>query len=215
MFLAFCILAALYERERSGQGQVVDAAMTDGSAVLMNAIFGIMNSGQWKARGTNLLDSGAHFYNTYETRDGKFISVGSIEPQFYALLLEKSGLGEKPDLPRQMARDQWPDLKQTLGDIFRSKTRDEWDEIMLGTDICYAPVLDFQEAAQHPHNKARDTFVEVDGVVQAAPAPRFDRTPPEVPGAAAKPGEHTDEILKDAGMSAAEIAALRQSGAVA
>ncbi len=215
MFLAFGILAALYERERSGQGQVVDAAMTDGSAVLMNAIFGIMNSGQWQARGTNLLDSGAHFYNTYETRDGKFISVGSIEPQFYALLLEKSGLGEKPDLPRQMARDQWPDLKQTLGDIFRSKTRDEWDEIMLGTDICYAPVLDFQEAAQHPHNKARDTFVEVDGVVQAAPAPRFDRTPPEVPGAAAKPGEHTDEILKDAGMSAAEIAALRESGAIA
>ena len=215
MFLAFGILAALYERERSGQGQVVDAAMTDGSAVLMNAIFGIMNSGQWQARGTNLLDSGAHFYNTYETRDGKFISVGSIEPQFYALLLEKSGLGEKPDLPRQMARDQWPDLKQTLGDIVRSKTRDEWDEIMLGTDICYAPVLDFQEAAQHPHNKARDTFVEVDGVVQAAPAPRFDRTPPEVPGAAAKPGEHTDEILKDAGMSAAEIAALRESGAIA
>ena len=215
MFLAFGILAALYERERSGQGQVVDAAMTDGSAVLMNAIFGIMNSGQWQARGTNLLDSGAHFYNTYETRDGKFISVGSIEPQFYALLLEKSGLGEKPDLPRQMARDQWPDLKQTLGEIFRSKTRDEWDEIMLGTDICYAPVLDFQEAAQHPHNKARDTFVEVDGVVQAAPAPRFDRTPPEVPGAAAKPGEHTDEILKDAGMSAAEIAALRESGAIA
>ncbi len=215
MFLAFGILAALYERERSGKGQVVDAAMTDGSAVLMNAIFGIMNSGQWQERGTNLLDSGAHFYNTYETRDGKFISVGSIEPQFYALLLEKSGLGEKPDLPRQMARGQWPALKQTLGEIFRAKTRDEWDEIMLGTDICYAPVLDFHEAAQHPHNKARDTFVEVDGVVQAAPAPRFDRTPPQVPGAAAKPGEHTDEILKDAGMSAAEIAALRQSGAIA
>jgi alpha-methylacyl-CoA racemase len=114
-----------------------------------------------------------------------------------------------------MAREQWPALKQTLAEIFRTRTRDEWDEIMLGTDICYAPVLAFHEAAQHPHNKARDTFVEVDGVVQAAPAPRFDRTPPEVPAAAAKPGEHTDDILKDAGLSAADIAALRASGAVA
>ena len=215
MFLAFGIMAALYERERSGKGQVVDAAMTDGSAVLMNAIFGIMQTGQWKDRGSNLLDSGAHFYNTYETRDGKYISVGSIEPQFYALLLEKSGLGEDPDLPRQMAREQWPALKTQLAKIFRARTRDEWDEIMLGTDICYAPVLDFEDARRHPHNVARSTFVEVDGVAQAAPAPRFDRTPPQVPPAAARPGQHTDAILRELGMSPAQIDALRRSGAVA
>jgi alpha-methylacyl-CoA racemase len=215
MLLAFGIVAALYERNTSGKGQVVDAAMTDGSALLMNAVFGIMQTGQWKDRGTNLLDTGAHFYNTYETADGKYVSVGSIEPQFYALLLEKSGLGPNGELPRQMARDEWPAMTKQLAQIFRQKTRDEWDEIMLGTDICYAPVLDFNDAHQHPHNVARGTFVDVDGIVQAAPAPRFGRTEPEVPGTAAQPGAQTEDILKGAGFSDQEITELKACGAVA
>ena len=215
MLLAFGIVAALYERNGSGKGQVVDAAMTDGSALLMNAVFGIMQTGQWRERGTNLLDTGSHFYNTYETADGKYISIGSIEPQFYALLLEKSGLGAKPDLPKQMARAEWPQLITQLTQIFKQKTRDEWDQIMLGTDICYAPVLDFAEAQANEHNAARQTFVDVDGVKQAAPAPRFDRTPPRVPATAAAPGAQTDQILKAAGFADGEIAALRKTGAVA
>ena len=215
MLLAFGIVAALFERQSSGKGQVVDAAMTDGSALLMNGIFGMMHTGAWKGRGENMLDSGAHFYNTYETADGKYVSVGSIEPQFYELLLEKSGLGEGQNIPKQMTRDKWPDLKKELTAIFKSKTRDEWDEIMLHTDICYAPVLSFAEAQKHPHNVERQTFVEVEGVPQAAPAPRFDRTPPEVPNAAAAAGEHTDQVLAAAGFDADEIAELRKSGAVA
>lgn len=215
MLLAFGIMAALFERNQSGQGQVIDAAMTDGSALLMNSIFGLMNDGQWRQRGTNLLDGGAHFYNTYETADGKWISIGSIEPQFYALLLEKSGLGEQPDLPRQMARDDWPEVSEHLSKLIKQKTRDEWDDIMLGTDICYAPVLDFDEAQAHPHNAHRQTFVKVDGVAQAAPAPRFDRTAPEVPGAAAAAGAQTDEILLAAGLTMADISALRDSRAIA
>jgi len=215
MLLAFGILAALFERASSGRGQVVDAAMTDGSALLMNSIFGLMNDGQWRERGTNLLDGGAHFYNTYETADSKWVSIGSIEPQFYALLLEKSGLGEQPDLPRQMARDAWPQVSAALERIFRTKTRDEWDEILLGTDVCYAPVLSFDEARAHPHNAERQTFVDVDGVPQAAPAPRFDRTHPEPPRPAALPGAQTDEILLAAGLTAEDVAELRASQAIA
>lgn len=215
MLLAFGVLAALFERGGSGKGQVVDAAMTDGSALLMNAIFGMMHTGQWQERGTNFLDTGAHFYNTYETSDGKFVSVGSIEPQFYAILLEKSGLAEGQQIPNQMSRDDWPNMKEQLAKIFSSKTRDQWDEIMLGTDICYAPVLSFAEAQNHRHNVDRQTFVEVEGVPQAAPAPRFDRTAPEVPGSAVQPGGQTDEILVAAGLEKSEIENLRASGAVA
>ncbi len=216
MLLAFGITAALHERNRSGKGQVIDAAMTDGSALLMNAIFGLMNQGAWTAdRGTNLLDGGAHFYNTYETSDGKWISVGSIEPQFYALLLEKSGLGEEEALSRQMSRQDWPALKDKLARIFRTKTRDEWDAIMLGTDICYAPVLSFDEARANPHNAARNTFAEQDGIHQAAPAPRFSRTAAELPVSAAAPGADSLQILRDAGFSDSEIDALTSSGAVA
>ena len=213
MLLAFGIVAALFETTKSGQGQVIDAAMTDGSALLMNAVFGIMNTGRWShERGTNLLDGGAHFYGTYETRDGKWISIGSIEPQFYALLLEKTGLNA--DL-RQMDRANWPQLQADLVEIFKQKTRDEWDEIMLGTDICYAPVLTFEEAVAHEHNAGRQTFVESSGVTQAAPAPRFSRTEPELPAVAVAPGSATDEILAEAGFSDEQIAGLRASGAVA
>ena len=216
MLLAFGIAAALFETSRSGEGQVVDAAMTDGSALLMNAVFGIMNTGRWSPeRGSNLLDGGAHFYGTYETADAKHISIGSMEPQFYALLLEKSGLGEEPDLPRQMSRKDWPALQDKLTAIFITKTRDEWDAIMLGTDICYAPVLSFEEAIAHPHNQARATFANNGGVKQAAPAPRFSRTEPELPGLAVAQGANTDEILADLGLSREQISTLRAQGAVA
>ncbi len=216
MLLAFGIVAALFERTRSGQGQVVDAAMTDGSALLMNGVFGGMNTGHWKPeRGSNTIDGGAHFYGTYETADGKYISIGSIEPQFYALLLEKSGLGEQDDLPRQHDRDAWPAMRARLAGIFRQRTRDEWDEIMLGTDICYAPILEFSEAVEHPHNQARATFVEVDGIRQAAPAPRFSRSEVSVPAPAVTPGQHTDAVLEAFGFDPDRISALRASGAVA
>ena len=215
MLLAFGIAAALYETSKSGQGQVIDAAMTDGSALLMNAIFGIMNTGRWAPeRGTNLLDGGAHFYGTYETADGKWISIGSIEPQFYALLLEKTGLAGDDSLPKQMSRDDWPQLKVKLTEVFKGKTRDEWDAIMLGTDICYAPILTFEEAIENEHNVGRSTFVEQEGVKQAAPAPRFSRTEPELPSTAVAPGEHSDEVLAQIGLDAEAISALKASGAV-
>ncbi len=216
MLLAFGIAAALVEVGKSGEGQVIDAAMTDGSALLMNAIFGMMNTGAWQPeRGTNLLDTGAHFYGTFETSDGKHISIGSIEPQFYALLLEKTGLKDDPRFQAQMDRALWPELKAELTKVFMAKTRDEWDEIMLGTDICYAPVLDLTDAAAHPHNRERQTFVESAGITQAAPAPRFSRTEPELPSAPVAPGAQTDQVLKEAGIDEAEISALRESGAIA
>ena len=215
MLLAFGIVAALYERGVSGKGQVIDAAMTDGSALLMNSIFGLMGQGVWNQnRGSNLLDGGAHFYGTYETKDGRFVSIGSIEPQFYALLLEKTGLDQDPDLAIQMSRDDWPKLREKLAAVLATKTRDEWDEIMLGTDICYAPILNFDEAVAHPHNQARNTFVASADIVQAAPAPRFSRTEPELPEPPVAPGEHSEEVLASIGLDAAAIAELKSSGAV-
>tara|TARA_B100001057_G_scaffold413576_1_gene430198 strand:+ start:695 stop:1765 length:1071 start_codon:yes stop_codon:yes gene_type:complete len=216
MLLAFGIVAALYERGVSGKGQVIDAAMTDGSALLMNSIFGMMSQGVWNQnRGSNLLDGGAHFYGTYETKDGRHVSIGSIEPQFYALLLEKTGLDQDPDLANQMSRDDWPKLRDKLEAVIASKTRDEWDEIMLGTDICYAPILNFAEAVKHPHNQARQTFVASADITQAAPAPRFSRTEPELPQPPVAPGEHSDEVLASIGLDSAAIAELKESGAVA
>ena len=215
MLLAFGIVAALYERGVSGKGQVIDAAMTDGSALLMNSIFGLMGQGVWNQnRGSNLLDGGAHFYGTYETKDGRFVSIGSIEPQFYALLLEKTGLDQDPDLAKQMSRDDWPKLREKLAAVLATKTRDEWDEIMLGTDICYAPILNFDEAVAHPHNQARNTFVASADIVQAAPAPRFSRTEPELPEPPVAPGEPSEEVLASIGLDAAAIAELKSSGAV-
>ena len=215
MLLAFGIVAALYERGVSGKGQVIDAAMTDGSALLANSIFGLMGQGVWNHnRGSNLLDGGAHFYGTYETKDARFVSIGSIEPQFYALLLEKTGLDQDPELAKQMSRDDWPKLREKLAAVLATKTRDEWDEIMLGTDICYAPILNFDEAVAHPHNQARNTFVASADIVQAAPAPRFSRTEPELPEPPVAPGEHSEEVLASMGLDAAAIAELKASGAV-
>lgn len=215
LLLAYGILAALLERTKSGKGQVVDAAMVDGAAALMAIIFGAHASGWWKdERFSNMLDGGAHFYDCYETKDGKYVSIGSIEPQFYAILLDKLGLAGE-DLPKQMDRSAWPKLKERFTAIFKTKTRDEWCRIMEGTDICFAPVLSLTEAPEHPHMKARSTFVEVAGVRQPGPAPRFSRTPASIERPPAHPGEHTDEALADWGFAKDEIAKLRASGAVA
>jgi alpha-methylacyl-CoA racemase len=215
MFLIMGVLAALVERGRSGKGQVVDAAMTDGSAALMTIFFGLTHLGFWKdERGVNMLDTGAHFYDVYETKDGKFVSIGSIEPQFYHLLLKHTGLAGET-LPAQFDREQWPTFKEKLATIFRQKTRDEWCAIMENTDVCFAPVLSMTEAPTHPHNRARGTFTEVKGVVQPAPAPRFSRTPGAIQRPPAHAGQHTDEALADWGFSAAELARLREKKAIA
>jgi alpha-methylacyl-CoA racemase len=213
MLLALGLVSAVLAARDSGRGQVVDAAMTDGAALLFGSIAGLHASGYWtNERGTNLLDSGAHFYDVYETADGKYVSIGSIEPQFYAVLLDKLGLAGA-DLPAQMDRSAWPGLKERFTALFRTKTREEWCRIMEGTDICFAPVLGIGEASEHPHNQARQAHVNVEGGWQPAPAPRFSRTVPAVQGAAPERGSHTDEVLAQAGYSAAEIASLRQAGA--
>ena len=214
MLLAYGLVCGLLEAERSGKGQVVDAAMVDGSAALMAMFFSMGAGGGFNdERGTNMLDSGAHFYDTYETKDGKFVCVGSIEPQFYALLVEKGGL-DSDRFGAQMDRSRWPEYKEELERVFLTKTRDEWCEIMEGTDVCFAPVLSILEAPQHPHNKHRSTFVEIDGVVQPAPAPRFSRTVPEVTGSAKSPGADTAEILSELGCSESELVQLAESGAI-
>ncbi len=214
MYLAFGMVCGILEARQSGQGQVVDAAMVDGAASLNNMIWGMKSMGLWhEERGTNLLDTGAHFYDVYECRDGKYVSIGSIEPQFYAELLRLTGL-EGEDLPRQMDRSNWPALTERLGEVFRTKSRDEWCEIMEHTDVCFAPVLSPEEATEHPHNVHRQTFVEVGGLTQAGPAPRFSRTEPEINRPAPHPGQHSDEVLAQFGFDADDIAKLRQAGAV-
>ena len=218
MFLVVGVLAALVERATSGQGQVVDAAMVDGASTLMAFFHGMRALGAWDDTqpGNNLLDTGAHFYDTYETSDGKYVSLGSIEPQFYALLLEHSGLaGDGEELPHQMDKSAWPGLKDRLTEIFKQKTRDEWCEIMEGTDVCFAPVLGMMEAKDHPHVAARDTYVERAGIVQPAPAPRFDRTVSTLDRPPAHAGQHTDEVLADFGLAPDQIQALRDGKAIA
>jgi alpha-methylacyl-CoA racemase len=215
MFLALGIVAAILEARTSGKGQVVDAAMVDGASILMASYHGgLAAGGIVEERGANTLDGGAHYYGAYETKDGKFVSVGSIEPQFYELLLKHSGLGAAGELPRQNDKGAWPSLKERLAAIFKTKTRDEWCAIMEGTDVCFAPALTVTEAYEHPHNRARGTFVEVEGVRQPAPAPRFSRTPGTIEGGAAVPGAHSEAILAGLGLSAVEIGRLRESGAV-
>ena len=214
MMLALGVVSAILEAQKSNQGQIVDAAMTEGSAALMGIIFGQHSAGVWgNDRGTNMLDSGAHFYDSYECQDGKYISLGSIEPQFYAILLEKAGLDDAA-FEKQMEKDEWAGLKDTITEVFLTKTRAEWCEIMEGTDICFAPILDLDEAPEHPHNKHRKSFIEIDGVTQHAPTPRFSRTENATPSAPPMAGEHTDEVLSNWGFSDDEIANLKSSGAV-
>jgi alpha-methylacyl-CoA racemase len=215
MLLALGLLAALLESKESKKGQVVDAAMTDGSALLMTMIYSMYSSGMWKtSMGSNLLDGGSHFYDTYECKDGKFISLGSIEPQFYALLCQIAELDESI-FGKQMSRDSWPEQKEAIKKIILDKTRDEWCELMEGTDVCFAPVLDMSEAPKHPHNIERKTFIDLEGVTQPAPAPRFSRTEPEVVSSPSIVGEHTDEVLTSIGFSDEDINTLKTSGAVA
>jgi len=215
MLLAFGVLAGVFEAQRSGQGQVIDAAMVDGAAALMTMTHSFRAMGMWTdERGTNMLDTGAHYYDVYETSDGKYMSVGSIEPQFYAALLDGLGI-DAADLPFQQDRTQWPALTERFAAIFETKTRDEWSAIFEGTDACVAPVLSIPEAIAHPHNVERETFVEVAGLAQPAPAPRFDRTPPRISSPPPHAGQHTDEILRDFGLDADRIAKLKELGAVA
>jgi alpha-methylacyl-CoA racemase len=214
VYLAFGIVCGLLEASRSGQGQVIDAAMIDGAASLMTTFYGLKAFGIWTdKRGENMLDSGSHFYNTYETADGKYISVGAIERKFYDELLRLIGL-DGEDLPDQMDRTKWPEMKERFSAIFKTKTRDEWCKILEGTDACFAPVLSMEEAPDHPHNRFRNTFVEVDGIIQPAPAPRFSRTPPRIQGPPPRPGEHTKEALLDWGFREEEIESLRKEGVI-
>jgi len=214
MLLAFGILCALLEREKSDRGQVVDAAMVDGAAILMAMIYGFRAMGIWEdERETNLLDGGAPFYDAYECKDGKFISLGALEPQFYSELFDLLGIA-KEDVPEQMDRSQWPMMKEILAEAVRAKTRYEWQEILEGSDTCFAPVLNMDEAAEHPHNVERKTFIEIEGVRQPAPAPRFSRTTPHVSRPPAHPGQNTDEALRKWGFSEKKIQSLRKVEAI-
>jgi alpha-methylacyl-CoA racemase len=218
LYLVMGILAALFERGVSGKGQVVDAAITDGVISLMGAIQGFRGVGMWDdtQRQSNMLDGGAPYYDTYQCSDGEWVSIGSIEPQFYALLMEKLGmeLGEHSFMD-QFDKAKWPGLKSQITNIIATKSRDEWCEIMEGTDVCFAPVLNMSEAPEHHHNKSRGSFVNVGGYEQTAPAPRFSRTVSEVGKLPVKPGHDSRQILADLGHDEATIASLIESGAVA
>lgn len=214
MFLAFGLVCAVHEAQKSGLGQVVDAAITDGVSLMTSTYHDGLASGKWSnQRGTNLLDGGAPFYGCYTCADGKFISLGALEPQFYRLLLELCEITD-PAFLDQWNKQQWPDLRIKLQTLFLTKTRDQWSALLEGTDVCFAPVLDFSEAVAHPHYRARENFIESRGVVHPAPAPRMSRTP-AVAGMVPKTGEHTLEVLQQLGLSDAEIAVLRGTGAIA
>ena len=214
MLLAFGLVCALLEAGRSGEGQVVDAAMVDGAAALMAMFFTMKAGGMFQeSRASNMLDGGAHFYGTYETKDAKHIALGSIEPQFYTLLIEKAGL-DAEDFSAQMDQSRWPEYQEKLTHVFKTKTRDEWTAIMEGSDVCFAPVLALSEVAEHPHNKARGTFQELDGLTQPAPAPRFSRTGVSLSHASRAPGQDSQQVLLDAGYDAEAVAEMIRTGAV-
>jgi alpha-methylacyl-CoA racemase len=212
LLVAFGVVCALLEASRSGQGQVIDAAMVDGAALLATMIHGFRASGLWRdERGTNLLDTGAWFYEVYETADGGHMSVGALEPQFFAELVRLSGVD---DVPHQFDVSSWTAMKQRLAAVFKAKTRAEWCTLLEGTDACVTPVLGLGEAPSHRHNVARGTFTEVAGVTQPAPAPRFSRTPGTIGGPPPQPGQHTDEVLGDYGFDQSDIDSLRAAGAI-
>ena len=212
MLLAFGTVCGLLEASRSGEGQVIDAAMVDGAALLAGMMHGLRADGQWGERGTNLLDTGAWFYEVYETSDGRYVSVGPIDARSCGELVARLGLDDVPD---QLDRSTWPAMKERVAATFRTRTRDEWCDLLEGTDACFAPVLDPDEAPSHPHNAQRRTFAEVGGVVQPSPAPRFSRTPPAIAGPPPAPGQHTAEALEGWGFSMDEIDELRTAGAIA
>ncbi len=215
LYLAMGVLAGIIEARDSGKGQVIDCAMTEGAASLMTMTYGMHAMGRWnEGRGNNAVAGGSHYYTVYETRDGKYISVGSGEARFYALLLEKTGLDKVTDLPNQQDVAQWPAFRERMQKIFLTKTRSEWCAIMEGSDVCFAPVLNMEESMAHPHNVARQAFVTVAGIAQPAPAPRFDRTVSEIRMPPSAPGEDTDVTLKAWGFSDGEVAALHKAAAV-
>ena len=215
MLLTVGMLAGMLNAQVTGKGQVVDAAICDGSAAATTLLYALFQNGQWTSqRQDNLLDGASHWYDTYETADRKFVSIGAIEPQFYAQLLETLGLADDPDFERQYDREKWPALKRRFAEIFKTKTRAEWCELMEGTDICFAPVLDFDEAPRHPHNAARGTFTQVEGVTQPAPAPRFSATRSEIAAGPPTVGQHTDLVLGELGCSAEQIESLREQGMI-
>lgn len=206
LYLALGIMSALFETQKSGKGQVVDAAMTDGSASLMMLFYAMMNRNEWnpRQRESNLLDGGTPFYNTYETQDGKYISIGCLESQFYELLVTLLELDD-PAFNNQIDIKAWPDMAQALTKLFKTKTREQWCELLEGTDVCFAPILDMQEATQHPHNVARETYINLNGKIQPAPAPKFSRTQPETPQAVTEIGAATCSLLKTLGYSDNDI----------
>jgi alpha-methylacyl-CoA racemase len=214
LYLALGVVSAILERQRSGKGQVIDAAMVDGSASLMTLFYGMRAGGYWHdERGTNRLDSGAPWYNVYETKDGRWLSVGSNESRFWRNTLQLLGLRED-EMPGQHDRSHWPEVHEKFAAVFRTRTRDEWCALAEGREVCIAPVMSMSEAPDHPHLRARETFVVRDGVVQPAPAPRFSRTPGAIQRSPPTPGEHTEAVLSDWGFSADELAALREAAAI-
>ncbi len=214
MMLAFGVLCGLLEAGRTGRGQVVDAAICDGASLLASAYHGKLQDGGWiNQRQSNMLDGGAHFYGCYACADGKYVSIGAIEPQFYRLLLERCGIDD-PDFQQQWERAQWPQLRAKLAGIIAGRTREQWCALLEGTDACFAPVLDFEEAPRHPHHVARNSFIETGGIVHPAPAPRLSRTPGQARAVPAA-GAHTEELLAELGLAPAEIQALRERGAIA
>jgi alpha-methylacyl-CoA racemase len=214
MLLSVGVIAALLESARSGRGQVVDAAMVDGSAYLMTMMYELLGRGSWvQDREANPNDGGAHFYDVYETADGEHVSIAAMEPRFYAELLDRLGLPAE-DLPAQWDPRNWPELSERLAAVFRTRTRAQWCELLEGTNACFAPVLRMSEAIHHPHNVYRGTFTTVAGVPQPSPAPRFSRTPAAVTRPAARPGEHTDEVLSERGLPSERIHRLRRSGRI-
>jgi alpha-methylacyl-CoA racemase len=216
LHLAYGVVCALFEAQRSGKGQVVDAAMVDGVASIFSVFYGMARSGMHTDDiGTNLFDGGAPFYSVYETADGRYVTLAPIEPHFYAQLLEQLGIAGD-DLPAQYDRSHWPEMKERIAAAVRTKTRAEWEAQLSGTDVCFAPVYRFGEAHEHPHNVARDLFVSApDGGRQVAPAPRFSRTVAEPGDSDAYPGVDTDSVLGEFGFSDADVAKLRGAGAVA
>jgi alpha-methylacyl-CoA racemase len=216
MLLAFGVVCAVLEARRTGRGQVVDAAIVDGTALLTSLFHGLRAAGRWSDdRWANLLDGGAPFYGSYECADGRHVAVGALEPKFSAELLDRMGVGADDDLRRRLYDPSaWPALRVRMAELFRTRTRDEWTALLEGTDACVAPVLSLAEAPSHPHNAARGTFTEVAGLVQPAPAPRFSATPGGISGPAPEPGADTDEILRECGYGQAAVSALRAAGAV-
>ena len=213
LYLAFGLLAAIFERSRSGQGQVVDAAMVDGASSLMSVFFGMAAAGRWDSseRAANLLDGGAPFYDTYATADGRWVSIGALEPKFFAELVQRIGL-DAGFIARQYDRRCWAEMRAAIAALILARTRDEWCALLEGSDACFAPVLSLAEVGQHPHAQARQAYTEVGGVLQPAPAPRFSRSQPAQPSPAVPAGTHTLAVLAELGFSDAEVAALQAAG---